>query len=774
MSSLDLAQVCRKKELSVSEILLLEKDDELAHMEELLAESMREKSEIEMVFQRSLEAVTTERDEALKLNKSLDDIYVQLRLDVSSTLGPSYSDEMQKHIMEGVSCLQATIDKHLLSQEDGLYEKCQSTLMHLRSCVETRVALQRILGQFQKVQVSASSNGELFWSQNPNQTDDSKLCEHQFLQKRDWAMEFAKLRKENFQLKLQCERSQEQLASLKGNIKDVVMMVQHLTRTKLALPLPAQALRKPKAHGVIWTAPENSKNSVKVSEESSTNKQNEGQVSPANILFSAAASSINSPRAGYLSDTTSDRQTHTRMATTTMISDEIQASMRASNSSPSSSKHPAIQTIPELSPPISWLSEKENRNKDSHEQQASSQQTPNAQNSKPQTDESGLSGPTSPQRRQEPSATQKELEDVPVVRSNNQTCSETASENNDPASDSVALFQVNSESNSLVQAMGFTRSEAGHLKDITGSSNQQSLTNMIERIVKRYEVMHSQQEAALTRLHLGHEERNRTQTLEIKQLRRALGCLKRRNLQLQAKLERCFHMKPAEQDHRVSRVGSASSLKSTDSGLSSLLFPSKDNGGGSTQTQNEWQDVKELGPPPKQGTDVRSPLVQEVLRSWVNSKKKDIFENWVMRVLAGEDVSPRNSRFQPALQISNLSNEVYQGFITLVLPLLLRRKDIKLKISTKEEVRTLHELRILVQPLTHRKYASMHEVQSLQLKNPGIAPALGQSKKMFQLAMKAAHHGLVEEEEIKSDNRTASNKMAPRGLVSTLASFVNR
>jgi len=624
------------------EIILKEKDEAIKSLKIALEDSRRENSEIEKVFQMSLEAVAVERDEALKLNKGMDDLYLKLRQNVSRTLGPSYSDETQKQILDGISNLQCLIDKYVLEEVDGCYETCQSTLMHLRSCFETRMALQKAFNEGNNSSSSSSTQQGLeqcaeIKGLNQNQIEEQVGKMYQLLEKRDWATEFASLRKENLEMKLQCQRADAQLLAMRESVKDLVSILRSLDQT-------------------------------------STNSQPKNEDEGRKVA--------------------------------TQIGDRLTA---------------VSNTIGPEEP------------EDAQAAQEGNDQPNQANSDKDPESETG--------------------EKLP-------------SETEEKAPVSSAYENVKEKKNfdcSGIKVQSATQDSLGK-----NESASALLGRAVKGILEKYEALTAHQDKAIAELQLAQGECLRTQAAEKVKLKKALACLKRRAVQLQGKLDywknKCKELEEEAVNPTLSSNRSYHRMNSFDSlnSKGSFAFRSgRDHSVDSTAGSivgPEWNEIMELDPPPKTAANVASPIVQEVLNNWVNSKKKLVFEEWVQYIIEGGDVGRRGPGFAPALQISNLQTEVYQGFITLVLPLLLRRKDISVSVSTKKEMKPLHDLRVVVHPVAVRS-------QSM----PQQRSSMFQSQSANQLAMKAAHAGYVEE---GAKPYSAVAHTMKYGLVQTFSSIV--
>lgn len=107
----------------------------------------------------------------------------------------------------------------------------------------------------------------------------------------------------------------------------------------------------------------------------------------------------------------------------------------------------------------------------------------------------------------------------------------------------------------------------------------------------------------------------------------------------------------------------------------------------------EWSELAPgLPPPPDHG--LHAPIVGAVMEEWSPDEAlHDSLLDWMDRVLQGQDVSTI-----PPLTISNLGHQVRDGFVMHVLPLLLRRADIRVDVKTRAHRFTTYDLNVAVEP----------------------------------------------------------------------------
>jgi hypothetical protein len=111
----------------------------------------------------------------------------------------------------------------------------------------------------------------------------------------------------------------------------------------------------------------------------------------------------------------------------------------------------------------------------------------------------------------------------------------------------------------------------------------------------------------------------------------------------------------------------------------------------------DWDDLSSsITCPPDH--ELRSPIVASILESW--STDRNLHESlvaWMDHILNGGD--PETI---PPLTLSNLDLQVRDGFTVHVLPLLLRRPDIRLEVKSRVHRRTTYDISASVDSLADR------------------------------------------------------------------------
>eukprot|EP00804_Cyclotella_cryptica_P018201 CCRYP_005950-RA/>CCRYP_005950-RA protein AED:0.01 eAED:0.01 QI:280/1/1/1/1/1/3/454/1446 len=104
----------------------------------------------------------------------------------------------------------------------------------------------------------------------------------------------------------------------------------------------------------------------------------------------------------------------------------------------------------------------------------------------------------------------------------------------------------------------------------------------------------------------------------------------------------------------------------------------------------EWDVVSPLPPPPDHG--LRSPIVDTILSRWTNdAATQSALIEWVESILDGSSPDA-----VPPLKIAGLDHQLKEGFIMHVFPLLLRRKDIHVQVSSRATRTTNYDLAVSV------------------------------------------------------------------------------
>lgn len=106
----------------------------------------------------------------------------------------------------------------------------------------------------------------------------------------------------------------------------------------------------------------------------------------------------------------------------------------------------------------------------------------------------------------------------------------------------------------------------------------------------------------------------------------------------------------------------------------------------------EWGDLAPtLPPPPEHG--LNSPIVDGILAQWTDDPDtRSALMGWMENVLDGSS----NADNVPSLKLSGLDHTVRDGFIMHVIPLLLRRKDVHVHLTTRAHRQTTYDIAVSV------------------------------------------------------------------------------
>jgi hypothetical protein len=150
--------------------------------------------------------------------------------------------------------------------------------------------------------------------------------------------------------------------------------------------------------------------------------------------------------------------------------------------------------------------------------------------------------------------------------------------------------------------------------------------------------------------------------------------------------------------------------------------------------QTEWDVISPLPPPPDHG--LRSPIVQAILSRWTDDPgTQSALIRWVEDLLSGMSVDDA-----PPLKISSLDHQLKEGFIYHVLPLLLRRKDIHVEVTSRATRTTSYELAVSIS----RPAEGLHDQKSVN-----ESPAL--------LAFRATCNGSVNDDSKVTEKLSGSS-----------------
>lgn len=110
----------------------------------------------------------------------------------------------------------------------------------------------------------------------------------------------------------------------------------------------------------------------------------------------------------------------------------------------------------------------------------------------------------------------------------------------------------------------------------------------------------------------------------------------------------------------------------------------------------DWSDLSSpLSNPPFHG--IRAPIVQTILEQWTDDKSLHAsLYQWLDQVL---DASYHPDSIPP-LTLCSLDQQVRDGFLLHIMPVLFRRPDVRLNVKTRRHRRTVHDIAVTVESNT--------------------------------------------------------------------------
>ncbi len=123
----------------------------------------------------------------------------------------------------------------------------------------------------------------------------------------------------------------------------------------------------------------------------------------------------------------------------------------------------------------------------------------------------------------------------------------------------------------------------------------------------------------------------------------------------------------------------------------------------------EWDELSPpLPPPPDHG--LRSPIVATVLEQWTKDPNlHHSLISWMEHILSGGDPAA-----VPPLTLSKLDHQVRDGFTMHVLPLLLRRPDIRVDVKTRTHRTTSYDISLWVDQIDVAPHSPLHALRRLE------------------------------------------------------------
>ena len=166
----------------------------------------------------------------------------------------------------------------------------------------------------------------------------------------------------------------------------------------------------------------------------------------------------------------------------------------------------------------------------------------------------------------------------------------------------------------------------------------------------------------------------------------------------------------------------------------------------------EWDPIAQLPPPPDH--PLRSPIVYELLSQWTSDQiMQESLLGWVENVIGGEDPST-----VPPLKISSLNHQLKDGFIMHILPLLLRRPDIHVEVTTRAHRRTSYDMAVsITKPMPDRNgvvsFGSTSGTDENAYSQNGSVSRRSAPSNKHMMAFKASKGGISEEAEDENEGK---------------------
>jgi len=141
----------------------------------------------------------------------------------------------------------------------------------------------------------------------------------------------------------------------------------------------------------------------------------------------------------------------------------------------------------------------------------------------------------------------------------------------------------------------------------------------------------------------------------------------------------------------------------------------------------EWDLAPALPPPPDHG--LQSPIVDAILSKWTDDiETRSALVKWIEDILDGSNVDA-----MPSLKLSGLDHQIRDGFFMHILPLLLRRRDVHVHLTSRAHRQTTYDIAVRVTPTSFGAHNDENEKGS----DVGSGDPESQYRKMSQ---ESKHH----------------------------------
>ena len=192
-----------------------------------------------------------------------------------------------------------------------------------------------------------------------------------------------------------------------------------------------------------------------------------------------------------------------------------------------------------------------------------------------------------------------------------------------------------------------------------------------------------------------------------------------------------------------------------------------------------WNNVDLPSPPDH---DLYSPIVDTILEAWSEDPgTRSALVDWIENVLKGS-----NTDSMPSLKLSGLDHTTRDGFVMHILPLLLRRKDIHVHLTSRAHRHTSYDVAVKVTPSFGQNDARVSASKDVETVQQGLITHAQENKHLYAYqATKSGATSIVDESHLdgitspykdtftqpylKNINRSASNA----GSISTASAVTS-
>ena len=160
----------------------------------------------------------------------------------------------------------------------------------------------------------------------------------------------------------------------------------------------------------------------------------------------------------------------------------------------------------------------------------------------------------------------------------------------------------------------------------------------------------------------------------------------------------------------------------------------------------EWGDLVDLPPPPDHS--LNSPIVDAILSKWTDdTETQSSLLVWMDNLLNGSDADS-----VPSLKLSGLDHQIRDGFVMHVLPLLLRRKDIQVHLTSRAHRVTTYDIAVTITPTSFGVNNSEHD---------GLSDAGSEDPELQQRQIRESKHHMMAFQATKSGASIKENNDVP-------------